>query len=94
MENSKSSIAVAEPLKFKTREEARAFLKRCGLLDTCRVLEGEEREKIFTMLKMMPSTISNNQHLWCESWTVGNRRYDFVTGNGVNELVEIIEHDI
>ena len=94
MENSNSSIAVANALEFKTPEEARAFLKRCGLLNTRRVLEGEEREKLFTMLRMMPSTVSNNQHLWCETWQVGNITYEFVTGDGIDELVETTEHDI
>jgi len=83
------------PMEFKTREEARAFLKRCGLLNTQRVLEGEEREKTLTMLRLMKSTVSNNQHLWCESWTVGNITYQLVSGYaGVDELIEITEHDI
>ncbi len=78
----------------RTKEEARAWLKELGLLNTRRVLEGEEREKILTMLRLIPSDQSNNQHLWCESWTVGNIQYDHVTGNGVDELLEIIEDDI
>ena len=81
-------------LEFKTREEARAFLKRAGLLNTRRTLEGEEREKTMTMLRLMPSEISNNQHLWCESWKVGHITYDLLTGDGVDELVEITEDDI
>ena len=40
--------------EFKTEQQARAFLKRCGLLKKTRVLEGKEREKMFTMLKLMP----------------------------------------
>jgi len=77
----------------RTKEQARAFLKRAGLLNTKRILEGEEREKTFTMLRLMPSTQSNNQLLWCESWTVGNIEYNHFTGNGVDELVVIIEED-
>lgn len=78
----------------ETPESARALLKRLGLLKQSRVLEGAEREKTFTMLRVMPSTVSNNQHLWCETWQVGNITYEFVTGNGVDELIETIEHDI
>lgn len=81
-------------LEFKTREEARAFLKRAGLLNTRRTLEGEEREKTMTMLRLMPSEISNNQHTWCETWRIGNVTYDLLTGDGVDELVEITEDDI
>jgi hypothetical protein len=77
----------------RTKEQARAMLKTLGLLKTHRVLEGKEREKTFTMLRLMPSTQSNNQHLWCESWTVGNIQYDHVIGNGVDELVEITDDE-
>lgn len=80
--------------EFKTREEARAFLKRCGLLKTTRILEGAEREQTLTMLRLMPSETSNNQHLWCETWKIGNITYDLLTGNGVDDLVETIEDDI
>ena len=78
----------------KTPEEARAFLKRCGLLKKTRVLLGEEREKMFTMLRLMPSESSNNQHLWIRTWTVGGIGYEHATGNGVDELIEIIDDDI
>ncbi len=77
----------------RTKEEARAWLKAMGFLRTQRVIEGEERDKTFTMLRLIPSTHSNNQHLWCESWTVGNITYDHLTGDGVDELVEITEED-
>lgn len=80
--------------EFKTREEARAFLKRCGLLKIRRILLGEEREKMFTMLRLMPSESSNNQHLWCETWMVGDIMYEHITGDGVDDLVETIEDDI
>jgi hypothetical protein len=82
------------PFDFKTREQARAFLKRAGLLNTRRVIEGEEREKTLTMLRLMESEVSNNQHLWCETWKMGNLTYELVSGSGVDELIEITEHDI
>lgn len=88
-------MTVVDPLEFKTQEEARAFLKRAGLLKTRRVIEGKEREKVFTMLRLLgPGEASNNQHLWTQEWKVGDITYQYTTGQGVNELVEIIEDDI
>lgn len=77
----------------KTKEEAREFLKRAGLLKTRRVIAGEEREKVFTMLRMLPSEESNNQHFWCKSWTVGNVVYNHYTGSGVDELEEVTDDE-
>lgn len=82
------------PFDFKTIEQARAFLKRAGLLNTQRVIEGEEREKTLTMLRLMESEVSNNQHLWFETWKIGNLTYELISGSGVDELIEITEHDI
>lgn len=76
-----------------TREQARAFLKRAGLLYTRRVIEGEEREKTLTMLRLMSSETSNNQHHWTETWRIGNVTYNLISGDGVDELIEIIEDD-
>lgn len=80
-----------KPLEFKTKEQARAFLKSLGLLKKTRVIEGAEREKTLTMLRLMPSVSANNQHLWTESWTVGNVTYDLVSGTGIDELIETVE---
>lgn len=74
-----------------TQEQAHAFLKRAGLLKKTRVIEGEEREKTLTMLRLTPSETSNNQHLWTETWAIGDVTYDLVSGNGVDELIETIE---
>lgn len=79
----------------RTKEQARAWLKELGLLNTRRVLEGEEREKVETMLRLLgPGEDSNNQHLWTEEWVVGDITYRHITGDGVDELVEIIEEDV
>ena len=77
-----------------TSQQARAFLKRLGYLNKTRVIEGKEREHMLTMLQLMPSETSNNQHLWCETWRVGNVTYKLVTGSGVDELIETTEDDI
>ena len=85
----------AKPLEFKTREEARAFLKRCGLLNTRRTLTGEERDKVMTMLRLMgPGEQSNNQHVWTESWTVGNITYNYHVGEEIDDLEEVVEEDV
>ena len=86
-------MSVNVPSGFKTREEAVVFLKRCGLFKNTRVIEGKEREHILTMLRLIPGESSNNQHLWCESWQVGNVKYDHVVGDGIDELVETTESD-
>lgn len=88
-------IPYPKPLEFKTKEEARAFLKRCGLLRTTRVLEGAERERVETMLRLLGSgEESNNQRFWTEEWVVGDKTYQHTVGEGVDELVEITEDDI
>jgi len=51
---------MVNPLEFRTKEQARAFLKRAGLLKNMRVIRGEEREKTLTMLRLMPSESSNS----------------------------------
>ena len=79
----------------KTREEARAFLKRCGLLKTTRILEGEERTQVETMLLLLgPGEDSNNQQFWTTTWAVGDKTYQHTVGEGVDELAEITEDDI
>ena len=86
---------VPKPIEFKTREEARAFLKRCGLLKTERILEGEERNQVETMLRLLgPGKDSNNQRFWTTEWVVGDKTYQHTTGEGIDELTEIIEEDV
>lgn len=79
---------------FKTPEEARAFLKKLGLLKTTRILKGEERKQVETMLRLIPCESSNNQRFWTDEWVVGNITYQHTTGEGVDELAEITEDDI
>ena len=87
-------MVAPNPIKFKTKEEARAFLKSIGLLKQRRVLEGAEREKVMTMLSIIgPGTNSNNQRFWSETWVVGDITYCHTTGEDVDELEEIIEYD-
>ena len=84
-----------KPKEFKTKEEARAFLKRCGLLKTERTLEGEEREQVFTMLALLPPPeSSNSQRFWTDEWVVGDKTYQHTTGEGIDELSETTDDDI
>lgn len=72
----------------------REFMKRIGAFKKRRILEGEERETVATMLRLLgPGEDSNNQHLWTEEWVIGNITYQYITGSGVDELVEITEED-
>lgn len=80
----------------RTKEEARAWLKELGLLKTRRIIsDTEEQEKILTMLRLLgPGESSNNQHVWTESWRVGNIEYNIHSGEGFEELEEVIDDDI
>ena len=79
----------------RTKEEARAWLKELGLLKKRRTIVGEEREKVMTMLRLIgPGEQSNNQHIWTESWTVGNITYNLHTGTEFDDLEEVIEEDV
>lgn len=76
------------------RAYARQFLKSCGLLKTTRVLEGEERKQVETMLRLLPPPeSSNSQRFWTDKWVVGDKTYQHTTGEGVDELCEITEDD-
>lgn len=80
--------------EFKTQEEARAFLKRCGLLKKYRRIVGAERKHVETMLALVPYEDSNNQRFWCRTWKVGDITYNHYTGSGLDDLEEVIEDDI
>jgi hypothetical protein len=78
----------------KDPEKLVAFLKSLGLLKKRRILQGEEREQVLTMLRLMgPGEESNNQHVWTESWRIGNVEYNYHTGSGINELEEVIDDE-
>lgn len=78
----------------KTPEQARAFLKSLGLLKKKRIIEGEEREQVLTMLRLRGRGVqTNNQHMWTESWHVGNVEYNIHSGDGFEELEEVIDDE-
>jgi hypothetical protein len=64
------------------------------LLKKRRIIEGEEREQVLTMLRLLgPGEQSNNQHVWTESWRVGNVEYNIHTGEKFDELEEVIDDE-
>lgn len=77
------------------RAAAIAFLKRAGLLRTRRTIDDpDEMAQILTMLRLLgPGEVTNNQHVWTESWRVGNRKYNIHSGTGWEELEEVIDED-
>lgn len=78
----------------KTKEEAVALLKRLGLFKKRRRLEGEERERVLTMLRMMgPGEQTNNQRVWTESWRVGNIEYNYHSCAEFEELEEVTDDE-
>lgn len=72
-----------------------AFLKRAGILRTRRTIDDpDEVAQILTMLRLLgPGKLTDNQHVWTESWRVGNREYNIHTGMGWEELEEVIDED-
>jgi hypothetical protein len=79
---------------FDTPEQARDFLKKLGIFKKRRILEGEELEQVLTMLRLLgPGEQSNNQHVWTESWRVGNIEYNIHSGENFEELEEVIDDE-
>lgn len=75
-------------------EKLREFMKSIGAFKKRRVIEGEEREQVLTMLRLLGSgEQTNNQHIWTESWRVGNIEYNIHTGEKFEELEEVIDDE-
>jgi hypothetical protein len=77
----------------RNKEQALELLKELGLLKKYRVLQGEERKQVETMLKLVPYTSSNNQRCWTDTWIVGSITYTHTTGSGIDELLEETEDE-
>lgn len=70
------------------------FMKSIGAFKKRRVIEGEEREQVLTMLRLLgPGTSSDNQHVWTESWRVGNVEYNIHSNDKFEELEEVIDDE-
>lgn len=78
----------------KDPEKLKQFMKDLGLYKKRRVIDGEEREQVLTMLRLLgPGEYSNNQRVWTESWRVGNIEYNIHTGEEFEELEEVIDDE-
>ena len=78
----------------KDPAKLRAFMKSIGAFKKRRSIQGEELERVLTMLRLMgPGEQSNNQHVWTESWRVGNIEYNLHSGDGFEELEEVIDDE-
>ena len=73
----------------------REFMKSIGAFKKRRVIDDPaEQEQIMTMLRLLgPGEQSNNQHVWTESWRVGNIEYNIHTGENFEELEEVINDE-
>ena len=77
-----------------TPEQARDLLQRLGVFKKRRTILGEERERILTMLRLRgPGEQSNNQHVWTESWRIGNIVYNYHVGAEFDDLEEVIDDE-
>jgi hypothetical protein len=75
---------------FKTKEEARAFIRKV-MGPPKRTLEGKEKTDILLLLTMIePYSASNNQHSWTECYMIGDKDYHVTTFPGEDEIVDLI----
>ena len=73
---------------FKTKEEARAFIRRVMGPPT-KTLEGKEREQILLLLAMIqPFKATNNQHSWTEYYMIGETEYHVTTFPNEESIVD------
>lgn len=78
---------------FKTKSEARAFLKR--IHSARKVLEGKEREQMLLIFEFIePIKSSNNQHSWTDTYEYAGKVYYVHNGIQNEPIIEVIEDDI
>lgn len=77
-----------------TKEESRAFI-RSVMGPARRVIEGQEREHLMTVLRLIqPTSDSNNQRYWTDVYHHADKEYHHTTGEDFDELTEILSDDI
>ena len=65
---------------FSSKEEATEFLRRIGMKNR-RVLEGEERDHMLTLLALVePIDVSNNQRTFTETYHHAGKEYELTWG--------------
>lgn len=76
-----------------TKEEVSALLRKITGPDS-RTIEGVEKEHLLTVFGLIePSSSSNNQHTWTDVYHHAGKEYHFTTGEGFDELEEILPDD-
>ena len=79
-----------EFIKSMSPAELKAFLRKVSGPER-RIIEGDEREQILTMLLMVePTDVTNNQHSITEHYEVAGRCYQFTYFGDTSELAEIL----
>jgi hypothetical protein len=80
--------------KEMTKEEATAFLRRV-MGPARRIIEGQEREHLMTVLALIqPTSDSNNQRFWTDVYHHAGKEYHHTTGDDMDQLEEILPDDI
>jgi hypothetical protein len=60
-----------------------------------RIIEGQEREHLLTVFRLLePSEESNNQRSWTTVYEHAGKTYHLTTGDGWDELAEILPDDL
>lgn len=78
---------------FKTKDEARAFLKK--IHQATKLLEGKEREQMLLIFEFIePIKSSNNQRSWTDTYVYAGKTYHVHSGIQNEPIVEVIEDDI
>jgi hypothetical protein len=92
------TVIVANPLnnnyfKNMTAKQARDFLRKV-MGPEQRIIEGVEREHLLTVFRLLePSEESNNQRSWTTVYEHAGKTYHLTTGDGWDELSEILPDD-
>jgi len=59
-----------------------------------RIIEGQEREHLFTVFNLLdPIEETNNQRSWTSVYEHAGKTYHYTTGDGWDELAEILPDD-
>lgn len=75
--------------RFKTKEEAQAFLRKV-MGPPKRQLNGQERENLWLLIQMStPVRLSNNQRTETEEYIIGENRYDVTYGLEDEPIIEV-----
>ena len=81
---------------LKDPEKLKKFMISIGAYDVHRKIEGQERENLVLLFKMMePTEQSNNQHSWTDTYHIGEREYhvNYFPGAEEAEIEEYLKYE-